>query len=71
MVRYLLPLALALPLLPVHAQQEEHPIEQGLGRCIDRDGTMWLLNMAGARLDLLRRRVQDLIDYRDSLFLDH
>lgn len=34
----------------------------------NRDGTMWRLNSSGARLDLLSRRVKDLIAYRDSLF---
>jgi len=51
MIRRLLPLALvlALHLLPVHAQQEEHPIDSELGRCTERnDTTIGMLNCSGA-----------------------
>ena len=136
MIRTSLCLTLALHLVPVQTQPDEHPIEQELGRCLDRNdttvgmrdcigaayqrwdaelnavyrelmanlppaakaqlrdaqrkwlafrdaefetidhiygsrqGTLWSLNMAGARLELLRQRVEDLIDHRDILFLD-
>ena len=47
MTRSLLSLVLALHLLPVHAQQEAHPIEQEMSRCTERNSsTLGMLDCA-------------------------